>query len=452
MRIQEIIARSFRSLRSAKIRTLLTALAIAVGSFVLSLTLAASNGAQHYVNRIIEDNFNPSELIVAKDEAVIGKVSTDKPVAYNPTSTISGFSSTPVARLNDSDIKKITNTPGVGSIRLGISISLLWVKSSNNQKYDATVEAFSPYQNPVLLAGSIPKPLNDQNIVIPEAFLQAFGFKSAKAAIGQKITLAVTQPVNQQTLNSLLSSPQSTIAEIEAASKPQTKTFEYTVVAVAQKPTVSQPGTDLYLYVGSNDASTLNDTATIGTSNYHEYTYVFALVNNGTNKKILDSTATSIKNEGYVTQSVADTEAFLNQIISILQGIVAAFGAIAIIASVFGIVNTMYISVLQRTREIGLMKALGMRKKDIGRLFRLEAAWIGFIGGLLGAILAYIVCYLMNPWITKKLSLNGQKLLIYNFKAVSILIVILIIIAIFAGWLPSRKASKLDPIEALRTE
>jgi len=452
MRIKDIITKSFRSLRSAKARTLLTALAIAVGSFVLSLTLSASNGASQYVHRIIEDNFNPSELIVVKDKTVLGKVNTNSPVVYNPTSTNTGINNAPIARLGDSDIKKITNTPGVESIRLGISVNLLWVKSATSQKYDGSVDAFSPYQNPILLAGSIPKTLDKQKIIIPQGFLQAFGFKTAKDAIGKQITLAISEPVNQTTLDTLLTSPQSTIAEIKAASTPQTQTFEYTVIAVAQKPTVSQPGTELYMYVGPSDASNLNDISTIGTSSYHEYTYVYALVKNGANKNTLNSVASAIKHEGYDTQSVADTEAFLNQIISILQGIVAAFGAIAIIASVFGIVNTMYISVLQRTREIGLMKALGMRRKDIGRLFRLEAAWIGFIGGLLGAILAYIVCILINPWITKKLDLNGQKLLIYNFKAVAILIVVLIIIAIFAGWLPSRKAAKLDPIEALRTE
>jgi putative ABC transport system permease protein len=155
----------------------------------------------------------------------------------------------------------------------------------------------------------------------------------------------------------------------------------------------------------------------------------------------------------YNVQSVEDTQKFLTQIISILQGIVVAFGLIAVVASVFGIVNTMYISVLQRTREIGLMKALGMRKRDIGRLFRFEAAWIGFIGGLIGSVIAFLLGTALNPWITKKLALGaGEKLLIFKLPQIIILIVILMVIATLAGLLPSRKAAKLDPIEALRTE
>lgn len=87
-------------------------------------------------------------------------------------------------------------------------------------------------------------------------------------------------------------------------------------------------------------------------------------------------------------------------IVNVLQSIVIGFGALALIASVFGIINTQYISVLERTQQIGLMKALGMRRKDVSKLFRYEAAWIGFLGGVIGSGLAYVVGMSFNPWIT----------------------------------------------------
>jgi putative ABC transport system permease protein len=128
------------------------------------------------------------------------------------------------------------------------------------------------------------------------------------------------------------------------------------------------------------------------------------------------------------------------------------FGLLAIIASVFGIINTQYISVLERTQQIGLMKALGMRRRDVGRLFKIEAAWIGFLGGVIGVGLAFLVT-LLNPVINDMLKLEkGTELLQMDWLMSLVLIVALMLVAVLSGHFPSRKAAKLDPIEALRTE
>ena len=94
-----------------------------------------------------------------------------------------------------------------------------------------------------------------------------------------------------------------------------------------------------------------------------------------------------------------------------------------------------------------------MRGKDVSWLFRIEAAWIGFLGGTIGAGVAWLIGTLLNPWITQQLNLgDGNSILIFDFLQILALIIILMIVAIIAGWLPARKAAKLDPIEALRTE
>jgi putative ABC transport system permease protein len=176
------------------------------------------------------------------------------------------------------------------------------------------------------------------------------------------------------------------------------------------------------------------------------------IVAGGSDAAKLHAVQDRIKQLGYGAQSVQDTQKFLSQIITVLQGIVTAFGFIAVVASLFGIVNTMYISVLQRTREIGLMKALGMRKKDITKLFRFEAALLGLLGGLLGSITAVVLGTLLNPVIAQKLGIGSQHLLVFKFNQIGLLTLVLIIVATIAGLLPARKASRLNPIEALRTE
>ncbi len=452
----DILRRSFRSLLSAKARTLLTAFAIAVGTFALTLTLGASNGARNYGDTLIKNNFDPTELIVSKDKNFFSNTSSSQPQEYNPSFgniTSDTGNVRQVQMLNDNDLSRLGQINGVSTVRPAVSLALQYITRDGQRKYVATLQAYSAYKAPDLLAGNIPNKFPSRSIVLPEAYLSSLGFNNAHDAIGQTVRLAVKKQFDQSAaLSSILSGNASSIAS-SLNSSSNSAELPFKIIAVTQKPSaLIQPGSALYIYTSNTDLITLNDFTTTGSANFHKYLSAYIQVKNGTNIADLNAVQSKIKDAGYSAQSVIDTEKTLTQVINVLQGIVTVFGLIAVVASVFGVINTMYISVLQRTREIGLMKALGMHKKDINRLFRIEAALLGFLGGLLGSIVAAVMGTLLNPWISNKLGLGSARLLQFKLSQVVILIAVLIFVAILAGLLPARKASRLDPIEALRTE
>jgi putative ABC transport system permease protein len=290
---------------------------------------------------------------------------------------------------------------------------------------------------------------------LPEGYLSDLGFDSAADAIGKTVTVSIPRNITPEQIRSQLQSGTLAQTPEEFAAQAQANAIEkqLTIIAVSKKPVTSQPGTELYIYTPLEEARRLNDISLEGSSDFRKYNFVLVKVDGGNDPAKLNAVSQKVKDLGFQVRTVKETQEFLTNIIGVLQGIVAGFGFIAIIASVFGIINTMYISVLQRTREIGLMKALGMRKRDIGRLFRFEAGWIGLLGGIIGSSLAVTLGLSLNPWITQRLNLGeGNSILIFDPAQIIALIVALIIISILAGWLPSRKAAKLDPIEALRTE
>lgn len=458
MFLRDIIRRSSRSLRSAKMRTILTSLAIAVGGFTLTLTLAAGNGIRDYTDRLVATNFDPAELIVGRDKEVSNSGTPNaEPKEYDDSVsslTIGGNgSSLQVKQVTDSDVEQLKKLPYVEQVRKNYQLSVRYITREDQKQYTLSAEAFAPSQKPEVDAGKLPASgdLKTGTITVPNNYLKPLGFENANDAVGKTVQINYQQ-------SAASSSVDATVAAIRngvdpATLQPPTTTKSYKVVAVTKKAATSINFGTLPVLFSSTDAKEIYDYTTKGSPNYGKYVYVFVRVKDGSNPEKLAAAQSDLKTKEYFTQSSKDIQQSITQIVNILQALVGVFAIITLIASIFGIVNTQYISVLERTREIGLMKALGMRKKDIGRLFRFEAAWIGFLGGVIGSIMALLVGIPLNPWVSKKLDLGeGNYLLVFQPLQIIALIVILVVIAMIAGYLPSRKAARLDPIEALRTE
>lgn len=425
MKITDITRRAGRSLRNAKTRTLLTSLAIGVGAFTITLSLAAGTGGKQYAEDIVTSNTNVRELYVQPKQENQGDPSQPKEYTDDPTISYGGGFS--VKLLQQSDVDKIAAIDGVEDVTPIYNVTAKYVTREGQKRFQTGVDVFTASIKQEYIAGS-GNDVTGNNVVIPEAFSKALGFNDANAAIGQSVEVVVAPTI---------------------PGLPD-KTFTLKIVGVTKKSALASVGGATGLQADRDVVRDMYEYNQQGTPIENAYMGATVLAKNESDVKGLKD---AINSKGYEAQTAEDLMGFIFQFINVLQGILIGFGALAVLTSVFGIINTQYISVLERTQQIGLMKALGMRRRDVGRLFKLEAAWIGFLGGAIGSGLAYIAGTAANPWIRDVLTLGDKtNLLIFQPWVFAAVILGLMIVSVGAGILPARKAAKLDPIEALRTE
>jgi len=169
----------------------------------------------------------------------------------------------------------------------------------------------------------------------------------------------------------------------------------------------------------------------------------------------VQSVEDSIKKMGFSTFSIVDASRSLQQVFRVLYAFLGIFGSLALTVASIGIVNTLVMAILERRREIGIMKAIGASDGDVKKLFFAEAGAMGILGGIVGVALGWAIGQVIN--FGTNIYLRRQSLPPEHFWVVPLWLAIFavvfsLVVSLISGLYPAGRAARLDPVQALRYE
>lgn len=167
----------------------------------------------------------------------------------------------------------------------------------------------------------------------------------------------------------------------------------------------------------------------------------------------LDATQAEIVKKGYVVTALSKTVEQANKIFQGIQAVLAVFGGIALTVSAIGMFNTMTVTLLERTAEIGIMRTLGASSGDIKILFIAEAVIVGFLGGIMGIVFGGTIGFVLNTAMNAAASqFGGKSVSLFSFPLSFLMFIAIFsaIVGFMTGVFPARRAAGLNPLDAIR--
>jgi putative ABC transport system permease protein len=420
------VGNTFRS----KTRTTLTVLAIFIGAFTLTITSAVGTGVSDYIANQIGVFGAPDVLTITK-AAEDAAAETEGPSPYDPDKAANGSnggSQFEAPHLTSDDLDVIRQVDGVLDVNAVQHVSPRYVEYGDNGKFELLVNVDGVLVNPDLASGrQLDGATPEGQILLVTSYVRGLGFSDAKAAVGEIVTIGVADHTGEihEVQATVAGVMHETILASGAAVNNALADELYRVQSIGGPADASDHSLQARAHF---DASWSEEQVTVLQANLADL--------------------------GYTATTVADEIGVIQAVVSGIIGVLNAFAIIALIAAGFGIINTLLMSVQERTREIGLMKAMGMGGGRVYMLFSMEAVFIGFLGSVIGAAAAIGVGAVANGLLngTVLADLEGLKVLRFDFVPVATIILLVMGIAFLAGTLPARRASRQNPIDALRYE
>lgn len=383
--------------RTSRSRTVLTILGIGVGIGAILFLVSLGYGLQ----KLILEQITTSDALLSLD-VTAGDLENLK-LGEDALREISGVE-------NIEEVSPVITTEGqmhIGDISTEIDINFV---DSNFFRLDGTK----------LSAGDFYPDNDNSKIIISSAALRLFG-------------LEIDDSIGKKAQFTLFVSSQDEEGNVSRDSLELEDDFE--IVGVIDEDSLA------YVYVPFSVSKIT------GIKNFSK---IKAKVDKDKNLNIVRN---AILEKGFVVSALSDVIDQANQIFQIVQIILGSFGIIALIVSAIGMFNTMTITLLERTQEIGIMKALGATAFDVWNMFLAESVIIGFVGGLGGIIIGFVGGELFNYGLNfLARALGGEAIDMFYTPMWFILLIITFstFVGFITGFYPARRAAKINSLEALR--
>ena len=395
IKLRIIMHMAWRNLVNKKLRTLLTMGGVVIGIGSIFFLLSFGLGIQQLVTKQIIGNQSIKTVDVTTTNSRIIKISNDNVKKMNSLGHVTKAG-------------LVYSFPGSLSMKGGSFDTITYGVDQNYlSMLDLTVT------NGRLLSGN-----DKHSIVINESASKSLGFKNPKDAVGKTVNLLV--PLND---------PGSDKSSFEG---------DFKIVGTIQ----TGSGSEIYI------PSFFFTVAGVDT-----YSQVRLLVDESDNISLVRK---QVESYGFETSSPNDTIDQVNQIFAFFNIMLVGFGSISMIVAIIGMFNTLTISLLERTKEIGLMMAMGSRRIDMSRLFIVEALFISIFGALIGILTAMTLGQIVNSILVSFAHGRGVASDFQLFANPLWLIALMTLgmgfVGLIVAFIPAKRATNINPIEALRRE
>lgn len=394
----QLLARvAHRNLWYRKLRTSLTVTGVVIGIGSITFLLSFGLGLQKLVSQQIIGNRSVKTIDVASPKSNL--------ISLTPENIDR------VSKLGGAEITQIAKTYSVaGELQFRSASSKVAIFGANQNYIDLSNLDIKAGKSNLAQSG---------DTIINTSVLKLMGLKDPKKAIGQDIKVVVKNTTT-----------------VSKDSEAEQSSLGLRIVGVAE----TGAGTELF---------TLDQTLAQLTPASYSQIKVVARDNNS-----IEGLRKKIEGVGFSTSSPLDTINQVNQVFRFFNMILVGFGGIGMVIAILGMFNTLTISLLERTREIALMISLGARRRDVWRLFAIEAGLLSLLGGFLGVVTAIILGFVVDRILNGLASVRGVPAGFSFFSLPPLLVVAIIffmfVIGMIVVYFPARRASRINPIDVLR--